>query len=235
MFTFRKFRIHDDRSAMKVGTDGVLLGAWTQAGDALDAMDIGAGCGLVALMLAQRYPGLRIKAVEIDTDAAVQAGENVAASAFSGQVSVVNADILDYAPTLSPESLDLIVSNPPFFQETLLPPDTQRASARHTLAGLDFEALVSVSARLLKKGGGLAVIIPKTSERTFHALCALHGLSLLHATDVRTVERKPVKRVLLHFHKGPSPQVVVRDGLVLMQDGHRSEAYSELCREFYLH
>lgn len=244
MFRFKQFTIHDDRCAMKVGTDGVLLGAWAQIAAAPSeanderagecrVLDVGAGCGLVTLMLAQRYPEATITALEIDADAAEQAAENAAQSPFASQVTIEQGDFSVYQS----KPYDAIVSNPPFFEEDLLPPDAQRANARHTAAGLTFDILVAHSAELLREGGSLHVIIPKTAQTRFHALCNINGLTLIHATDVRTVERKAPKRVLLHFVKGAAPQegrVVQRDEIVLMDNGARSEAYSELCKDFYL-
>lgn len=250
MFRFKQFAIHDDRCAMKVGTDGVLLGAWAQISPAADAesgagqcrvLDVGAGCGLVSIMLAQRFPEAIITALEIDPDAAQQAAENVAKSPFAHQVVVECADFTDYES----ESYEAIVSNPPFFEEDLLPPDALRANARHTAAGLTFDTLVSRSAHLLRKGGSLHVVIPKNAQNRFHTICNANGLTLVHATDVRTVERKAPKRVLLHFIKGATAEicakytkreggVVKRDEIVLMRDGSRSEAYTRLCRDFYL-
>lgn len=234
MFCFKQFTVKDDRCAMKVGTDGVLLGAWTPCRQAKTALDIGTGCGLVALMLAQRNPTLSVTAVEIDPDAAAQAAENVADSPFCGRICVECADILAYASTGLPERFDLIVSNPPFFQETLLPPDAQRAAARHTRAGLNFDTLIKIAATLLREGGVFSVIVPTSAAHGFHLLCAENGLSLHRAMAVQTVRRKSPKRSLLHFQKGPSPISVERETLVLMTDGERSPAYAELCRDFYL-
>lgn len=249
MFQFQKFKINDDRCAMKVGTDGVLLGAWTEIhsasggsdGDHLAgtagigrAVDIGTGSGLVALMLAQRFPTLHITAVEIDAEAAMQARENVEESPFSRQITVVTDDACHFATQMEAGSFDLVVSNPPFFQETLLPPDASRATARHTTAGLDFPRLADIASTLLRPDGHFAVIIPKTSEQHFHAICNTRGLSLIHATDIRTVQRKPVRRILMLFQNGPAPEIVRRDEIILMNDGQRSEAYSELCKDFYL-
>ena len=234
MFQFRQFTVHDDRCAVKVGTDGVLLGAWTNASGVHKAVDIGTGCGLVALMLAQRYPTLHITAVEIDPEAAGQAAENVAESPFNGQISIVTDDAIQFATHETPGSYDLVVSNPPFFQESLLPPDASRATARHTASGLGFKQLAGIAATLLRPGGRLTVIIPKNAESTFHNICNCHGLSLLHATDVRTVARKPVRRSLMCFHKETPPETVLRDNITLMHEGRRSESYAQLCRDFYL-
>lgn len=258
---------------MKVGTDGVLLGAWAElhgtgaeihgaeadlrgagaelvetgaepenpvttpaaassVAERISVLDVGTGCGLVALMLAQRFPDAAITALEIDDEAANQARENVQRSPFAEQINVVTADFLHY----NAQTFDAIVSNPPFFEEDLLPPDAKRANARHTAAGLNFETLVTHSAKLLCAGGSLQVIIPKTAQTRFHTLCNLHDLVLLRATDVRTVQRKAPKRVLLYFVKGSnhSSTPTCRDELVLMDSGNRSEAYTHLCRDFYL-
>lgn len=248
MFQFKQFTIHDERCAMKVGTDGVLLGAWAQIATKTErveqrrVLDVGAGCALVSIMIAQRFPKATITALEIDGDAAQQAAENVANSPFAAQVIVEQGDFTTYQSA----PYDTIVSNPPYFEEDLLPPDALRANARHTAAGLTFEALVSHSAELLRDGGSLHVIIPKNAQTRFHALCNANALTLVHATDVRTVARKAPKRVLLHFVKAadttgicakyanPTSGVVERDEIVLMEDGSRSEAYTQLCSEFYL-
>lgn len=242
MFRFKQFSVNDDRCAMKVGTDGVLLGAWAQIPESARVLEVGTGCGLVALMLAQRFPEISLTAIEIDADAAGQARENVVLTPFSPRVNVVCGDFLTYEES----GFHAIVSNPPFFEEDLLPPDSMRAKARHTDAGLNFDALVARSCLLLAEGGSFLVIIPKVSQTRFHAICNHYGLRLVRATDVRTVLRKSPKRVLLHFVKeqqcsndalerGASMHhEVLRDEIILMEDGNRTEAYSRLCQDFYL-
>lgn len=245
MFRFKQFAVEDDRCAMKVGTDGVLLGAWAEIVPAeARVLDVGAGCGLISLMLAQRFPAARITALELDSAAAEQAQENVLASPFGSQIEVVRGDFCSH-PFETP--FDAVVSNPPFFEEDLLPPDAERASARHTAAGLTFEALVARSRELLCDGGSLQVIIPKTAQTRFHALCNQYGFTLVRATDVRTVLRKDPKRVLLHFVHGGAQKACTsflpgsassgwaqRDELILMEGGGRTADYAALCQEFYL-
>ncbi len=253
MFTFRQFVIHDDRCAMKVGTDGVLLGVWarlTATGEppqttgseshaapienrrsAKRVLDVGTGCGLVALLLAQRFPEAHLVALEIDPQAAETR------SPFAQQIDVLCADFLDdnhCASLRDAGTFDAIVSNPPFFEETLLAPDALRAQARHTATGLTFALLTRRAARLLRPGGSLEVIVPKSAQERFHAAAADVGCSLVRATDVQTVARKAPKRVLLHFVKGAAPERVERDTLILLCDGQRSAQYAELCRDFYL-
>lgn len=259
IFTFRQFVVHDDRCAMKVGTDGVLLGAWAQlcadslAHQAKDCespllptqnplsgprvLDVGCGCGLIALMLAQRFPDSRLVALEIEPEAAAQAAENVNQSPFAAQITVRCGDFLNHQgeeALLEGTLFDAIVSNPPFFEETLLSPVAHRAQARHTATGLTFERLTARAATLLRPAGTLEVIIPKTAQDRFHAAAAEAGFSLLHATDVQTVARKAPKRVLLRFVKSVNSHEVKRDTLILMAEGERSEQYAKLCRDFYL-
>lgn len=217
---------------MKVGTDGVLLGCWAELPTAGEVLDVGAGCGLVALCLAQRFAQANITALEIDENAAQQAAENVAASPFAEQVKVACDDFLQapYPAT----AFSAIVSNPPFFQEDLIAPNLQRARARHTAAGLTFEALIARSAQLLASDGSLQVIVPTNAEATFHSLCNDYGFTLRRQTLVHTTTRKPPKRSLLHFQKGHCASPVVRNALYLMEEGRRSSAYQHLCRDFYL-
>lgn len=258
MFTFHQFVVHDDRCAMKVGTDGVLLGAWAQlyadshhqAKDgespllstknrhsAPRVLDVGCGCGLIALMLAQRFPDSRLVALEIEPEAAAQAAENVNNSPFAAQIAVRCGDFLNHQDEEAlheGELFDAIVSNPPFFEETLLSPVAHRAQARHTATGLTFARLTMRAAHLLRPGGSLEVIVPKSAQERYHAAAADAGCSLVRATDVQTVARKAPKRVLLHFVKGAAPERVERDTLILLCDGQRSAQYAELCRDFYL-
>ena len=130
-FQFKQFTVFHDRCAMKVGTDGVLLGAWTRTGQGCSILDIGTGTGLIALILAQRIPDARITAVELDREAALQAAENVRNSPWAARIEVVEADIRQYATRVS-HPFDIIVSNPPFFNSSLHSPSEARTQARHT-------------------------------------------------------------------------------------------------------
>ena len=127
-FTFQKFTIHQDRCAMKVGTDGVLLGAWAHGGKRI--LDIGTGTGLVAIMMAQRFADAHVTAVEIDHNAALQACNNANCSPFASRISIVETSIQNFE-VYGTQLFDSIVSNPPFFTDSLKNPDSQRATARH--------------------------------------------------------------------------------------------------------
>lgn len=230
MFHFKQFSVEDSACAMKVGTDGVLLGAWSEVGEAASILDVGTGCGLIALMMAQKNSRAHIAALEIDEAAAKQARQNVLASPWHHRIVVEQGDFTIWTPTTR---YDAIVTNPPFFQETLLAPDQQRALARHTRTGLGFELLMKRSALLLRERGSLQLIAPKQAEEELLSLARQQGLNLVRGTDVRTVEQKNPKRVMLHFVKGMEglPQ---RSTLVLMRDGRRSVELTHLCRHFYL-
>ena len=216
---------------MKVGTDGVLLGAWTPTGTHI--LDVGTGSGLIARMLMQRCPEAEVEGIDIDEAAVEQAREN--------GVRAFQARLQEWKRVESQESrvesqYDLIVSNPPYFQNSLKNPDEGRKTARHTDT-LSFTELVKHSARLLKEDGQLAVILPAEAEAEFRQLAAAEGLYLTHATRVYSKENKPARRVMMAFSRdtGITGYRFTEDVLVLEDEkGGRSAAYSELCREFYL-
>lgn len=234
-FSFRRFYIDDTHCGMKVGTDGVLLGAWADASHARRILDLGSGSGLIALMLAQRYPGAQVVGVEIDPEAARDARANVAASPFADRVTIVCEDVLQYA--LRGEKFDCIVTNPPFFTETLLCPEARRAQARHTAGGgLTWPGLLHAITQLTDPEAAhtcLSVILPAEGATSFTTSAAVHGLHLWRRTEVRTRSHKPCKRVLLEF--GYQSHAPASDTLELMDcEGRRTAEYAELCREFYL-
>ena len=149
-FQFKEFKVEDRRCAMKVGTDGVLLGTWAPVGEHVrTVLDAGAGCGVVSLLVAQRCPQAHITAVEVDADAAEDCRANIAASPWSGRMDVVCGDVTAYDPATD---VDLLVSNPPFFTETLKAPDARRAAARHG-GGLSPLTVVDLAARVASRGG----------------------------------------------------------------------------------
>ncbi len=228
-FQFRKFLIRQDRCAMKVGTDGVLLGAWARGGKRI--LDIGTGTGLVALMMAQRYPDALVDAVEIDADAAAQARENALASPFADRISIHETAIQQFSPSSLQETFDSIVSNPPFFQQSLKAPDAQRTLARHT-DSLSFRDLVKSAVRLLAPTGEFSVVIPFNMRQPLMAEAVIQGLFLSRSFAVKTVPHKPAKRYLLAFRK-ERPESVEEQEVVMMQSGERSPWYQELTQDFY--
>ncbi len=155
-FRFKQFSIDDGRCAMKVGTDGVLLGAWVRVDGVSTAVDLGAGSGLVSLMAAQRSPGLKVCAVELDAGAYADCQANFRASPWAVRLRAVHADALAYAPEAP---VDLVASNPPFFTEELHSPDAARAWARHAGA-LSPKTAIEWAARWLSADGSVALVLP---------------------------------------------------------------------------
>ena len=207
---------------MKVGTDGVLLGAWAPMGTRI--LDVGTGSGLIARMLMQRCPEAEVEGIDIDEAAVEQAREN--------GVKAFVSSLQEWQGTY-----DLIVSNPPYFQNSLKNPDKGRQTARHTDT-LSFEDLIKHSARLLTEDGQLALILPAEAENEIRQLAGAEGFFLTRVTRVYSKESKPARRVLMNFEITKSRDHVItliEDTLVLEDEkGGRSLPYQTLCRDFYL-
>lgn len=236
-FRFKQFFIEDSKCAMKVGTDGVLLGAWapveaiSHQPSAVSILDVGTGSGLIARMLMQRCPEAEVEGIDIDEAAVEQARENGVIAFHSSlqewkdnrQWTMDNGQLYD-----------LIVSNPPYFQNSLKNPDKGREMARHTDT-LSYAELIAHSVRLLKENGMLALILPAEAEEEITALASAEGLSLVRVTRVYSKESKPARRVLLAFSHQPSDVSPIEDTLVLEDDkGGRSLQYQEMTKDFYL-
>jgi tRNA1Val (adenine37-N6)-methyltransferase len=227
-FQFKQFTVRHDRCGMKVGTDGVLLGAWSPIGDAQFVLDIGAGSGLVALMLAQRSSA-RIVAVELDEAAAIQAKENIEASPWLERMEVAQGDILSFSSDIL---FDLIVSNPPFFDLSLQSPDQKRTRARHT-EGLSYDALLRKSAELLSPRGRICLIVPADKEQKIDELAQKNRLFPIRKTYVLPKPDAQPKRLLLELSVVERP--LQTDELVIELARHQySEGYISLTRDFYL-
>lgn len=206
---------------MKVGTDGVLLGAWAPTGSRI--LDVGTGSGLIARMLMQRCPEAEVEGIDIDEAAVEQACEN-GVKAFCARLQEWQG------------MYDLIVSNPPYFQNSLKNPDEGRKTARHTDT-LSYAELIHHSARLLTMHGQLALILPAEAENEVRQLAAAEDLFLTHVTRVFSKENKKPKRVLLAFQLKIEDLrfEILEDSLVLEDEkGGRSLPYQNLCRDFYL-
>ena len=239
-FRFKQFFIEDSKCAMKVGTDGVLLGAWAPTNPLTPnpitrILDVGTGSGLIARMLMQRCPNAEVEGIDIDEAAVEQAREN-GVRAFQARLQDWRLEIGD--------CYDLIVSNPPYFQNSLKNPDKGRQTARHTDT-LSYAELVHHSARLLTMHGLLALILPAEAENEVRQLAAAENLFLTRVTRVYSKENKKPKRVLLAFRFQISDFLsqgndycrfqILEDSLVLEDEkGGRSLPYQELCRDFYL-
>lgn len=217
---------------MKVGTDGVLLGAWARlAENHRRILDIGTGTGLIALMAAQRTEawGAEIVGVEIDPSAAEDARENVARSEWNERVEIVRTSIQDYLPE---GNFDHIISNPPYFVSSLLSPDAARTTARHTTS-LSFDELATAASRLLAPGGVLSVVLPYDAAPDMTLAAARKGFFLARRTDVSSKTRGKPLRSLLEYGHRPLPTAV--DNLTIhLPDGDYTPEYRELTKAFYL-
>lgn len=218
-FSFRQFTIRQHACAMKVGTDGTLLGAWAHGGKRI--LDVGTGTGLIALMMAQRFADAHVVGIDIDTDAVGQAQYNVEHSPFADRVDIVQADVDGWQGTY-----DAIVCNPPFFENALVSPDAQRTMARHTDT-LPYGVLMAAARRLLSDEGELSLIIPFDCKDRLESEAFLEGLFKHREWGVRTKPTKAVRRYLLSFTKHAR-------GLDRGEGVIGSEWYVELTKIFYL-
>ena len=231
-FQFKQFAIAHDRCAMKVGTDGVLVGAWCSAEGKARILDVGTGSGLIALMVAQRSKA-QIVGIEIDHDAAQQAHENAKASPFAPRITIIEASLQRFQDTLvTSATFDLIVSNPPYFTDSLKAPSAQRSTARHT-DSLSFDELVAAASALLSPSGVLSVILPTEAFEGFATIATAHRLHLNRITHVRPTPSSPPRRILMEW--SPTPQPLLSNELIIETDRHRySESYNSLTAAFYL-
>lgn len=237
-FQFKQFTIHHDRCAMKVGTDGVLLGAWGAVAPPR-ILDIGTGSGLIALMAAQRQPDAHVLGIDIDGAAVEQARENVAASPFADRVCIRYQSLQELTDEADAPLFSAILCNPPFFEETLLPPDVRRSQARHTTT-LPFPTLVNAAKVLLMPGGEFSVILPTASFNDFRLCCFANNLICTRLCHVQTTPTKSPKRILATFLRKPISSSIEKvdacdcTTLILNQGTARTPEYSALTRDFYL-
>lgn len=231
-FNFKQFTIEQDRCAMKIGTDGILLGAWAEIKDPYAVLDIGAGTGVIGLMLAQRSSAEQIDALEIDEDAYEQCVDNFENSPWADRLFCYHAALEEFAEEMKDEKYDLIISNPPFYTAEYKSNNEARNSARFEDA-MPFEDLIEFSSVLLSDEGSFAVIIPFIEEQNFLELCRDVNLFPNRITRVRGTKDSEVKRSLLQLSF--SKTEVFRDELVLEAGRHEyTEDYIALVEDFYL-
>lgn len=229
VFHFKQFSVAHDRCAMKVGTDGVLLGAWTRIENAYHVLDIGTGSGVIALMLAQRTSAhVKIEAIEINKADAQQALENVNQSPWKNKVAIIHSSFQNFS---THQRYDLMVSNPPFFDDSL-PPVNHRATARHTHT-LSFDVFLKKVSVLLSDHGRLSVILPFQEGLEFIELASAHHLHVSRQMAVYSKPGKKQERWLLEFSripKNPVPtELIIHDA-----SGGWSSDYQILTQAFYL-
>ena len=253
IFRFKQFSVAHGKSSMKVGVDAVLLGAWAydkkaseQCDDReLKILDVGCGCGVISLILAQRFPEAKIIGVEIDEPSVDEARDNFSAFPGKKKPEVIGGS---FPEVLKPLSLkfDLIISNPPFFRSGVSHPSTSRERARHQGLLSPF-TLVADSSAFLKPDGILAMIFPSEFYEEVISAAATHGFSVWRLCLVRNNPNRPEKRVLIEFLKDKEHpnnenykewkrgEIAVKQHLTLFENGEPTEAYRKLCQPFYLY
>jgi tRNA1Val (adenine37-N6)-methyltransferase len=230
IFHFRYFTVHQDKCAMKVGTDAVLLGSWVDPGDARRILDVGTGTGLLALMLAQKSDAM-IEGVDIDQGAYLQARENFLLSPWYFQLTPVHASFQEFAVQATP-GYDLIVSNPPYFQHASKPSGEARTAARHTDM-LAYGELIDGVRKLLHPNGRFCVILPFKEGMDFLDLAQQRGLFCQRLARIKTKPGKPEKRVMIEF--GYRFGVMTEEEIVIQEENNRfSDQYIRMTDEYFL-
>ena len=231
-FTFKQFHIDHSKCAMKVGTDGTLIGAWASIpyGECT-VLDIGTGTGLIAIMAAQRAQQAQVIGIDIDSDCIEQARENVTASPWSERISIIHSALQEFTST---KGFDIIISNPPYFVDSLLSPDDKRSTARHTTT-LSFNDLCDGVLHLLAQDGTFALILPPAEAERFLSV-ARGRLFLIRRCDVWSTPDSGIKRVMMELQKQPPKELPQIEKLIIEDSGPMgySAEYRQLTRDFYL-
>ena len=243
VFRFKKFEVRNEKSAMKVNTDGVLLGIAAPVNNSdSDVLDIGTGTGTIALILAQRLHGscgitdnVSITGIDIDAPAAEEAGINFNNSPWADSLTAKNISLEDFSTETGNKKFDLIVSNPPYYDSSLTNPDGKKAVARHTdlpQGSLSYREVMEFAARHLSETGRLSVVLPSDQEFAALRYARMCGLHLSHLLRVRTVERKQPKRFIATFVTAPCE--CRTQLLTIMEKGKYTDEYISLVKDFYL-
>jgi tRNA1Val (adenine37-N6)-methyltransferase len=230
-FYFKQFKVEDGRSTMKVGTDAVLLGAIAEVENTGKILEIGTGCGVIALILAQRCPA-QIDAIEIDEESAVQARENALESPWKNRINVIHNSLQDFTHQTA-KKYDLVICNPPYFSRSLKSPDKKRNISRHDDA-LSFEQLTKCSSELMLPGASLWVILPVNAEREFMEKAIKSGLYIYSRVKINHKEGKEIQRIILQLRKLKAGFVVEKELSMKNEDDSFTTEYIDLTKEFYL-
>jgi tRNA1Val (adenine37-N6)-methyltransferase len=228
-FNFKQFTISQEKSAFKVGTDGVLLGACADLNGVKNILDIGSGTGLIAIMVAQRSEAA-ITAIEPDYESFIETSENVTACKWNNRIKVVNSDLQSFKP--DNEKFDLIVTNPPYFCDSLKNPDVRKSSARHNDTLTSDEILAGVSP-LLSEEGSLQLIMPYVEGTVFIANAAGYGFFCNSILKIKPLPTSEVRRLILSFSR--IQKKPVEKFLIIEHGRHQfTDDYINLTKDFYL-
>ena len=233
-FAFKKFKIRQEQSAMKVNTDGILIGAWTNLDKAVKILDIGSGTGLISLMIAQRNPNAEILAIEPDKASYEESQNNFINSIYQERLKILNTSLQTYSISTNAKHT-LIISNPPFFSNSIVPLDISRANARHTLTLSHLELIQGVK-RLLEYDGSFDVILPYLSTEKFIDLAEQNDLYLQSKTDVYGKKSSKIIRNLMRFGFAKNNNVFFGTLEIYNDDktGTYTQDYINLTKEFYI-
>jgi tRNA1Val (adenine37-N6)-methyltransferase len=243
-FRFKRFEVVNERSAMKVNTDGVLLGAaMTIMPEDRNMLDIGTGTGTIALMAAQRVcsadvrvicDSVKIDAIDVDEPSATEAAMNFSNSPWSECLHAHNMSLDDFAMSLPEDrSYDLIFSNPPYFEDSLTAPDERKSTARHTSDGLSYRDIFEFAKERLTDDGRVSLVLPADQEAALCRYARMCGLHLFRILRVRTVPRKAPSRMIAEFSRHRC-ETVKEELLTIQNEGQYTQEYLSLTHEFYL-
>ena len=237
IFRFKKFEVINERSAMKVNTDGVLLGAaMTLAPSDSRLLDIGTGTGTIALMAAQRLAGaVWIDAIDIDEPSASEAAANFEHSPWAESLHAHNLSLEEFESALQQSEFryDLIFSNPPYFEDSLTAPDERKSTARHTSDGLSYRDVFDFAKTHLSDSGRVALVLPADQESAICRYARMSGLHLFRVLRIRTVPRKAPSRIVIEFSR-VRQQSVDDTVLTIQNEGQYTQEYLSLTKDFYL-
>ena len=243
-FRFKKFEVVNEKSAMKVNTDGVLLGAsMTIKSSDRNFLDIGTGTGTIALMAAQRFSELseqgeqsifpNISAIDIDEASATEAAMNFAKSPWSEYLHAHHSSLEEFTASDHAQEYDLIFSNPPYFEESLNAPELRRNNARHTSTGLSYREILDFASSHLSEHGRVAFVLPAETENSLCRHARMDGLHLFRIVRLKTVPRKAPSRIIAEFSR-VRVDVAAEETLIIQDEGKYTEEYLSLMHEFYI-
>ncbi|WP_044211030.1 tRNA1(Val) (adenine(37)-N6)-methyltransferase [Flammeovirga sp. OC4] len=230
-FKFKKFDIGHQNSAMKIGTDGILLGAWANLIGCRNVLDLGTGSGLVALMCAQRYGDIKFTGLDIDKEASIQARINFENSPFSDQLKSVHSSIQEFKNE-DQVQFDAIVSNPPFFKDSLKAENIQRNTARHT-DNLSMDELFQFSSNLLHEGGKLIIIYPFDQLSQLNQVALNYNFHVDKQVNISHNSSKHPKRVLLEYLYKAETRKLIIDFNIRNDKGEYSNEYISLTKDYH--